>query len=57
MTIGYGEGRVFYTTLGHRVETLACVGLEALLVRGCERAATGAVTLPLPGDFPDERGG
>jgi uncharacterized protein len=54
MTIGYGNGRVFHTTLGHSPTALACTGLEALIARGTEWAATGAVTLPLPSDFPTE---
>lgn len=54
MTIGYGTGRVFHTTLGHSLTALACTGLQTLITRGTEWAATGAVTLPLPTHFPTE---
>jgi uncharacterized protein len=54
MTIGYGAGRVFHTTLGHSVNALEGAGLRTLIVRGAEWAATGHVTQPLPGDFPTE---
>jgi type 1 glutamine amidotransferase len=54
MTIGYGAGRVFHTTLGHGLTALGCTGIEVLLARGTEWAATGRVTLPLPSDFPTE---
>lgn len=52
MTIRYGEGRVFHTTLGHGAYSRECVGFIATLQRGAEWAATGRVTLPVPGDFP-----
>ncbi len=59
MTISYGQGRVFHTTLGHvgpkdeaPVACLACVGFIATLQRGTEWAATGKVTQPVPPDFP-----
>jgi len=55
MTISYGEGRVFHTTLGHGVCALECLGVRALLQRGTEWAATGQVSLPLPEGFPSER--
>ena len=54
MTISYGAGRVFHTTLGHGVCALECSGVRALLQRGTEWAATGRVTLPLPHVFPTE---
>lgn len=54
MTIAYGAGRVFHTTLGHGVGALECNGVRALLQRGTEWAATGQVTLPLPAVFPSE---
>lgn len=54
MTISYGAGRVFHTTLGHAVRSLECSGVCALLQRGTEWAATGRVTLPLPEVFPTE---
>jgi len=59
MAIRFGEGRVFHTTLGHvgprdelPVATISSVGFIVTLQRGTEWAATGAVTLPVPGDFP-----
>jgi len=59
MTIRYGQGRVFHTTLGHvgpkdvdPVTPLNCVGFIVTLQRGTEWAATGKVTQPVPSDFP-----
>lgn len=52
MTIDYGEGRVFHTTMGHDVPALRCVGFQATLARGAEWVATGGVTLPVPEGFP-----
>ena len=52
MTIRYGEGRVFHTPMGHGNDSQECVGFITTLQRGCEWAATGAVTLPVPADFP-----
>ncbi len=52
MTIRYGDGRIFHTPMGHANESHACVGFLTSLARGCEWAATGAVTLPVPDDFP-----
>jgi hypothetical protein len=51
-TIQYGKGRVFHTPMGHDVNSMRCVGFAATLLRGTEWAATGAVTIPLPKDFP-----
>jgi type 1 glutamine amidotransferase len=48
MTITYGSGRVFHTTLGHSVETLQGLGFQVTFQRGTEWAATGRVTLPAP---------
>ncbi len=53
-TIDYGKGRVFHTTLGHDVKSVNCVGFATTFARGVEWAATGAVTLPVPADFPTE---
>lgn len=53
MTINYGAGRVFHTTLGHDATGMNCVGFKTLLLRGSEWAATGNVTLPVPVNFPD----
>lgn len=63
MTIGFGKGRVFHTTLGHvgakdekTPLAMRCVGFRETLLRGLEWSATGAVTRAVPVDFPsDER--
>jgi uncharacterized protein len=59
MTIAYGKGRVFHTTLGHvgpgdkaPYPALTCVGFITTLQRGTEWAATGKVSQKLPADFP-----
>ncbi len=52
MTIAYGKGRVFQTTLGHDVAAMKCVGFIITLQRGAEWAAAGKVTVKVPGDFP-----
>jgi uncharacterized protein len=52
MTIRYGKGRVFHTTLGHDVPAMQCVGFIVTLQRGAEWAATGKVTQKVPQDFP-----
>lgn len=45
----YGKGRVFTTLLGHGPQQIRLSpGFQALFCRGCEWAATGEVTLPLP---------
>ena len=46
MTIHYGKGRVFHTTLGHDVTAMRGLGFQVTLQRGAEWAATGEVTLP-----------
>jgi hypothetical protein len=51
-TLSYGKGRVFHTPMGHDVPAMRCVGFMATLQRGTEWAATGAVTIPLPDEFP-----
>jgi len=51
-TVSYGKGRVFHTPLGHDLTGMRCVGFVTTLQRGTEWAATGAVTQPLPGNFP-----
>jgi len=53
-TVSYGKGRVFHTPLGHDVNAMRCYGFIATLQRGTEWAATGAVTIPLPKEFPTE---
>lgn len=52
MTIDYGKGRCFHTTLGHDTPAFEGVGFITTFVRGCEWAASGRVTLPVPQDFP-----
>ena len=54
MTINYGKGRIFHTTLGHDVEAIRCRGFFTLLQRGTEWSATGKVvrTAMVPSDFP-----
>jgi type 1 glutamine amidotransferase len=47
-TVPYGKGRVFVTLLGHDATPLTEPVAVALLCRGTEWAATGAVTLPAP---------
>ena len=49
MTIGFGEGRVFHTTLGHNTVSMGDVGFAETLKRGTEWVATGAVTFPAVG--------
>lgn len=56
MTITYGKGRIFHTTMGHAGEgdnpSLQCVGFITTLQRGAEWAVTGEVTQKVPWDFP-----
>jgi len=53
MTIEYGDGRVFHTTLGHDTTALSGVGFITTFQRGTEWAATGKVSQDVPADFPD----
>ena len=52
MTIDYGKGRVFHTTLGHDTEAFEGVGFITTFSRGSEWAASGQVTQEIPKDFP-----
>ncbi|MDZ8120327.1 ThuA domain-containing protein [Pontiella agarivorans] len=52
MAIDYGQGRCFHTTLGHDTPAFEGVGFITTFVRGCEWAASGKVTIPVPDDFP-----
>ena len=52
MTLTFGKGRVFHTTLGHDVNALSSVGFVVTLQRGTEWAATGQVTQKVPSNFP-----
>jgi type 1 glutamine amidotransferase len=54
MTLSYGQGRVFHTTLGHDIPALASVDFVVTFQRGTEWAATGKVTQPVPAGFPTE---
>lgn len=54
--IPFGKGRVFTTVMGHVMGSdsgaIHCNGFRTVLLRGTEWAATGEVTIPIPGDFP-----
>jgi type 1 glutamine amidotransferase len=52
ITIDYGKGRVFHTPMGHGNDSQECVGFITTFIRGCEWAATGKVSQPIPSDFP-----
>jgi type 1 glutamine amidotransferase len=52
MTITYGKGRVFHTTMGHNDASMKDVGFVTTLNRGAEWAATGNVTQKVPDNFP-----
>ena len=56
MTIDYGKGRIFHTTLGHAVVSQQCVGFITTLQRGAEWVVTGKVTQKVPADFPQANG-
>ena len=59
-TVAYEQGRMFQTALGHAGPSPEaspahqCAGFIVTLQRGAEWAATGAVTQPVPADFPEE---
>ncbi|MCY3023186.1 MAG: ThuA domain-containing protein, partial [Planctomycetota bacterium] len=48
----FGKGRCFHITLGHDGAAMQNAGFQTLTLRGTEWAATGKVTLPVPGDLP-----
>ena len=52
MTIRYGKGRIFQTTLGHDTVAMSCAGFIVTFQRGAEWAASGKVTQAVPADFP-----
>ena len=52
MTLTYGEGRVFHSTLGHDDYSFESVGFITTFLRGAEWVATGEVTYDVPTDFP-----
>jgi hypothetical protein len=51
-TVTQGKGRVVVFVLGHDLQASHCVGYQTLIARGVEWAATGAVTIPVPQNFP-----
>ncbi|MDA8968993.1 ThuA domain-containing protein [Akkermansiaceae bacterium] len=52
MTIDYGKGRVFHTTLGHADYSMLCQGFYTTLQRGSEWVAGKEVTIEWPENFP-----
>ena len=54
MTIKFGEGRVFHSTLGHATYSCESVAFVTTFLRGTEWAATGEVTIEVPKDFPTQ---
>ena len=52
MTLSFGKGRVFHTTLGHDITAVSSVDFVVTLQRGTEWAATGRVTQKVPATFP-----
>jgi type 1 glutamine amidotransferase len=52
ITLDYGKGRVFHTPMGHGNDSQSCVGFITTFIRGCEWAATGQSSFPIPADFP-----
>jgi type 1 glutamine amidotransferase len=54
--VPFGKGRVFTTVMGHAMgddtTAIRCIGFRTVMLRGTEWAATGHVTIPIPGDFP-----
>lgn len=52
MTITYGKGKIFHTTLGHADDSQKCIGFIAYLQRATEWVATGKVTQKVPNTFP-----
>ena len=59
--VSYGSGRVYSSSFGHIWDTdvgipdrVLCVGFQTSLIRAAEWLATGAVSYPVPDDFPRE---
>ncbi len=52
MTIQFGKGRIFHTTLGHALISQRCNGFITTFQRGAEWAVSGKVTQPVPQNFP-----
>lgn len=57
MTLQYGKGRIFHTTLGHENYSQKCIGFITTLQRGTEWAATGKVKQKIPDQFPTAANG
>jgi type 1 glutamine amidotransferase len=55
LSLQYGKGRVFHTTMGHDIVALSSVDFVVTLQRGTEWAATGNVTQQVPPGFPTAR--
>jgi type 1 glutamine amidotransferase len=53
-TVNYGQGRVFYTALGHDASAQQESGYVSTLTRGVEWAASSAVTLSPAGTLPSQ---
>jgi type 1 glutamine amidotransferase len=52
MSLTYGKGRIFHSTLGHDLAALNSVGFIVTYQRGVEWIATGKVKQKVPADFP-----
>jgi uncharacterized protein len=52
-TASFGNGRTLHMTLGHDLTALSQPGVQAVILRGAEWAATGAVTLRPPSAPPE----
>lgn len=48
-----GRGRMFHCAMGHDPAAMGGVGFRTLMLRGTEWAAAGAVTIPIPQDWPE----
>ena len=53
-TVNYGQGRVFYTALGHDASAQQESGYVGTFTRGVEWAAAGSVTLSAAGKLPSQ---
>lgn len=52
MTLQYGKGKIFHTTLGHENYSQKCIGFITTLQRGTEWVASGKVKQAVPTNFP-----
>jgi hypothetical protein len=55
-TVAYEKGRVVHTPMGHDTAAMSCVGFITVMQRSTEWAATGKVTIPIPKNFPSDKG-